>query len=349
MAINTVTQYLNDLDASTKEAEIDALMDARDIITPTWDLLYKNKKTQSGGQFLTQPLEYERSPGGFLSPYGTMRTEHKEQYTKAIYEWCIAYTAAGIPKKDLYLNSGSSQVFDLALQKRASAKKSLINLMSYNVFSDHTETLNVNNQISLSSYFGGVYDVDGDRMEGFYFAISDGTNGYTGDYGRISATNRTWWQSQIVNAANKSPANKFTIKLNQEILSKCNRGAVNVSYCPMGYYYWDRFQTLIGPQQNLNDPALAELGYESIKKNGCVYYLEPYADNSGSSDSLYYWTPSRYKFMCHPQVDFLWTGWKEGYDQWAVVGFYILMGNFVSNNRMNLGKVINLNKDSDQS
>jgi len=310
---NSVTRFLNDLDASTTEKEIDELTEAQDIMTPTWDLLYDKRDTQDGGQFLTQPLEYDKSPGGFLSPFGTMRTEHKEQYTKAIYEWCVAYTTAGIAQKDLYLNSGGSRVFDLALEKRASAKKSLINLMAYNVFSDHSESLNAQNQIDLSNvkgYLQGQYDIDGDRMEGLPFAIDDDSN-----YGRIDYSGNEWWQSQVIDSNNESPANTFTLALNQKMLSLCGRGAVKVTYCPMGRQYWDRFQNLIGPQQNLDDPTMADLGYDAIKKGGCVYYLEPMADDSGTGDDLFYFNPTRFQFMTHPEVDFMWTGWKEGYDQ----------------------------------
>lgn len=348
MPATSVTTTMDNLNAVTDRNLVTPIVkDAWLVDAPTYRLHYDRRVKLSGGSVISQPVRYARNDFQFYSAFEQFRTTMIQTKTEARYDWKGAAVPLTIDDFSIKRN-GSNSIIKLAGQALKEGKEDFVNAASYNLFDSHGGELS----IALPANLGGnIYMDNGDevRFEGIRQAIRANASAHT--YGNIGTGANTWWRSYVSNGTNASDdqgtggtARALTLDLVRTALSNINKGASKAEFCVMDDDAFDVFESLIFPQKEFSGET-ADLGFTHIEYRGCVFYPDPYLQESkepsGQSTLLFFNTDMFY-LVVHEEDDMEWSGWMRPTDQKAFTGQITMYGNYICVNRLRLGRINNL-------
>lgn len=211
-------------------------------------------RTASGGVKIIEELSYAgNSNFSWYSGYDTLSTSPSEMLSAAEYNWkqaAAAVTQSGL--EDLQ-NSGPEQQIDMLEAKLATTEGDMANQMSSALYSDGTG-------------FGGK------QITGLLAAVP--VDPTTGTYGGIdrSTTVGTFWRSKLQTASGYAST---TIQGYMNALwAKQVRGKDHPDLILFDNLFWAAYLGSVQPQQRFTDPALANLGFTTIKFMGADVVLD---------------------------------------------------------------------------
>lgn len=202
------------------------------------------KKIDGGTQILA-PLSYAlTAASGWYTGAETLSTTDNEQFTAAVYDWKQEYVNISIAGIDELKNAGDSQVIDFVKAKTQIAEKTMADIMGDGIYSNSTNSKSI---IGLRT-------------------IVDTAN----VVGGIDQAVYSWWQGQ-------EDGTTTTLTLGALLtmytaLSINEKGPTVITATRANY---NRFWSLLQPQQRFVDKSTADAGFANLMFNGTPFIVSP--------------------------------------------------------------------------
>lgn len=276
-----------------------------------------NIKTIAGGYEIQEPLEYaENSTYQRYAGYEQLNTQASDVLTSAKYEWqqvALHVTASG---KELRMNSGRDAMINLVQARKKNAMNTAKNQFSVDVYSDGSETNQINGLANLIQ-----------------------TNGQ-GTVGGINSATYTFWRNQFREmtgtniAASPSAANAASMLADMNALwLQTTRGTDKPDLINMTHDLYALYELGQQQLQRYSDGDLAKQGFVSLKyKTADVVFDDN--TNFATTDEKAYFLNSDYLYLVqHKEAQWTPDDEKKPVNQDAVVIPMYWMGNMVCTNR----------------
>lgn len=310
MAINTLTEALDNLYTTTWQNMKSEVADNIFNATPFWFWMKEKGKlqTEEGGRFLTEPLRYAKSDRVTWIERGTsMSLSDSEFLTIAQYPW--RYLADSIVRfgVDDQQNRGKNQIINFMNSKLANSQDSLIDTLETALFAA---------QSGLTIL--GLQDLVDDTPA-------------TGAVGGIDPATYTWWRNQATNMTTESFA-VFGVKRMRTLLNNCRNNLKSDSpdIIVSGQTPWEFYDDEVTEQRRIVNQTLGDAGFQNIEFKGIPMVWSPSCANT----RLYMLNTRFLTFKYDPMMYFDMTEWKpipaQVNDRAAQV---VLAGNLIMSRR----------------
>lgn len=272
-----------------------------------------------GGLSIVEELDYaENATYQRYSGYDPLNITPSDVLTAAEYAWkqsAIHVTASG---RELRINSGRSQIINLAKSRLLNAMRTYKNKLSSDIYSDGT----------ASNQIGGLQ------------AIIPGTAG--GTLGGINGTTYTWWRGTVQSAASPITGSAITVsettfeKFMRQLYIDLTRGSDEPDLIVLANDYYELFE---GSQVSIKRYTADVTKTQDNANAGLVSLKYKKADvfhdgGSGISATTGYMLNTDYlKIRYHPQANMTEVPEMRAINQDAVVIPIIWMGNITCSNR----------------
>ncbi len=274
-------------------------------------------KSIDGGYEIAQPPAYaENSTYQRYTGYEALNTAASDELTSAKYplqQAALHITASG---RELRMNSGKEAMKNLVKERKANAKRTAANNFSVDIYSDGTESNQINGLANLIQ-----------------------TNGQ-GTVGGIDSATFTMWRNKFKEmtgtnlAATKNAANALSMKgdMNSLWVSLC-RGTDKPGLIVMTHDLYTLYETGEQQLQRYASGDLAEAGFQSIKYKSADVIFDDNT-NFGTTDEKAYFLNCEYLYLKqHKEAKWTMDDEKTPVNQDAVVIPIYWMGNLVCSNR----------------
>jgi hypothetical protein len=279
-----------------------------------------NTKSVNGGLSLVTPLDYAAN-GTYLrySDYDVLDISASEVISAAEYQWrqiAINVVASG---RELRINSGESQIVDLAASRIKNAMRTFSNNFSTDLYSDGTAT----NQIN-----------------GLQAIVPDANT--VGTVGGINAATFSFWQNSLRDASVASVTTSATTIENGLMLPlwlNLDRGPDDQpDLIVMDNAYYTFFESSQVSLKRYNDTSKGDGGFVTLKyKNADVLF----DGNSGIPANHAYFLNTNYlQLVNHPDANLDVMDDIRPVNQDASVTLILWMGNLTCSNRKLQGVII---------
>lgn len=263
-----------------------------------------------GGQEIVEPLAYqENQTYKRYSGYETLDISPSDVITAAKYDWkqvAVAVTASGL---ELLQNSGKEQVIDLLEGRIEVAENTLMNKMSEDIYSDGTET----NQIN-----------------GLQALVAD-TN--TNEVGGISGSTWSFWRNYVREAAGTLSASTVQGEFN-DVYVNITRGADHPDLVVCDNNIFKFYLASLQDIQRIQDPNLGQLGFQTLKFMQADVVLDGGYGGSAPSTHAYFLNTKYLRFTSHRDRNFVPIGEdREPVNQDAMIKLIGWAGNLCCSNR----------------
>jgi hypothetical protein len=207
-------------------------------------------KKIDGGQKILLPLEYAALiAAGSYSGADVLSTTDNETMTAAALNWKQYYCNVTISRRDELVNSGDSQIIDLVKAKMKTASKTLADLLSTGLYSAGSAA---NDIVGLRAWVDNANTVGGiDQSAYSWFQATEDTSTTTLTMSAL----QTNFNAASLN--NKSPSFLIGTKAN-----------------------FNRYYSLLQPQQRFVDSDSAKAGFQSLMFNGVPFLSDTYVPSS---------------------------------------------------------------------
>jgi len=286
------TEQLDNLYTTTWELRKGKAHDNIFTATPFWYWM-KNKgkfKTEEGGRFIMEPLEYAKNDNvTWITKGGTVSLNDYEFLTESKWEW--RYIVAPVVRfgVDDQQNRGKAQIIKLMNAKLNNAQNSLI---------DTLETATFGSQ-------------SGDSIEGLQNLVPDDPTA-SEDAGGIDPSTYTWWRNQSVNMTGKS-FSVYGLGYMRTILNDCSNNRTqdrpDIIVSGQTPYEWYEDETL--EQKQIVNKTLGDAGFENIQFKGIPMVYSPACSN----ERMYFLNTNFLYMVYDPMLNFDMTEWKPIPDQ----------------------------------
>lgn len=273
-----------------------------------------NIKKLDGGYKIVRPLDYaENATYQRYAGADTLNIAASDVLSAAEYDWCQAAIHVTATGRDLRMNSGESQIIDLAQARLKNAIRTAANNMSVDLFSSG----------ALTNQIGGL--------------AAQVTNDGTGTVGGIVSGTHTFWKNQFFECTSGPSASNIQGFMNSLYLL-CTRGTdvpdLIVSSQDMYNYYWSSLQA----QQRFTDSNdMARAGFPSLKYVTSDIIFDVNSNFSTTAKKMYFLNTDYIEMCVHKAAN--WTQMDEKFstNQDAEVIPLFFMGNLVCSNRSSQG------------
>lgn len=290
----TLTEALDNLYTTTwqnmKSTVADQIFDA----TPFWYWM-KDKgklKTESGGRFLTEPLQYDTNDNvTFIGKGGTVSLNDYEFLTEAKFNW--KYLVGSIVRfgVDDQQNRGKNKIINLMNSKMENTQNSLINTL---------ETRLCGSGSADTTYFLGLQDL-----------VADDPTSSTTLCGGIDPSTYTWWRNQYTDMTGLSFATYGVAKM-RTMLNNCMNNlkmdAPDIIMADQTSYEY--YEDNILDHYRVNNNKLADMGFQNQTFKGIPMVWSP-----SISERMYFLNTNYLSFTYDPMMYFDMTEWKPIPDQ----------------------------------
>ena len=279
-------------------------------------------RKESGGLSIAVPLEYaENGTYQRYSGYDVLNVAQSDVMTAAEFQWrqiAMNVVASG---RELRINSGSERIINLAKSRLKNAMHTYNNNFSFDLYSDGTQS----NQIN-----------------GIQALISDAG---TGTVGGIDSSAYPFWQSRVQSAAAPMQGGALIVpgpttmeSLMLPLYLEIVRGndQTDLIVASNDYYsFFEMSQTSIKRYTNKSD--VADGGFVSLKYKGADVIFD---GNSGIPAScMYFMNTEFFELVAHTDADMTVNEEVSPYNQDAVVIPILWMGNLTISNRRQQGLI----------
>jgi len=276
-----------------------------------------NIKTIGGGYEIQIPMEYAEN-GSYQRyiGYENLDTSSSDVLTSAKYDWqqiALHVTASG---REIRMNKGKEQLFNLVKARVNNAKHTAANQFSVDLYSDGTET----NQI------GGLANII--QTAG------------TGTVGGINSATYTFWKNQFKEAtgtntaASPSTANAAQFKgdMNDLWLS-CVRGVDKPDLLVMSHDFYSLYELGEQQLQRYTDADMAKAGFNSLKYKSADVIFDDNTNFATTAEKAYFLNTDYLYITQHKDAQWSEEERKTPVNQDAVVIPMLWMGNLCCSNR----------------
>lgn len=258
-------------------------------------------ETIDGGTSILQPLNYaQNSAGGWYAGADTLSTTDNDVITSAEYQWVQMYDNISILRSDELKNSGDAAILKFVKQKMKIAEQTGIDRMGtglYNAGTDPKAIVGLRAMLSTSNTIGG-----------------------------ISQTTYSWWQAQV-----DAATTTLTVGAMAGRMSAARVGSDRPTVITSNSDNWDRYHSLLQPQQRFQDADSAKGGFSSLMFQGI-----PLIDDSHCPTGYMFFLNEKYlSLFYHKDENFRFEEFQKPVNQNVKVAKIYWMGAFgASNNRM---------------
>ncbi len=199
----------------------------------------KSYKKIDGGTSILVPLEYaETSASAWYSGAQTLDTTDNDVFTAAEYGWKQLYANISISGIDKYKNMGDSQIIDFVKSKVKNAEKVMAKKLSVGIYSDGTsDPLSIAGLRSIVSASNTV--------------------------GGISQSTNSFWRAQV-----DSSTTTLNLAAVQTLFNAASEDSDQPNFIVSTKANFNRFWSLLQPQQRFVDKDSASAGFSSLMFNG---------------------------------------------------------------------------------
>lgn len=264
-----------------------------------------------GGYEIQIPLEYAEN--GTYQRYGgydTLNTNASDVITSAKYDWAQVAIHVVSSGKELRMNSGRSQMINLAKAKKANALKSAANNFSIDLYSDG----------SLSNQIGGLASI-----------IQ--TNGQ-GTVGGIDSATFTFWRNKFREITGTGAYTKDTIKQEfNQLWLPLVRGADKPDLIVLSHDFYSVYEAGEQQLQRYQDAELANAGFVGLKYKTADVIFDENTNFTSTAEKGYFLNTDYIYVAQHKDAQWTQDEQKKPVNQDAVVLPFYWMGNLCCANR----------------
>lgn len=320
MAINTITQFLDNLYTTTWQNRMEGVADNVFNATPFWFWL-KDKgklKAQRGGRFIEENLEYASNNNiAWLDKGSTVTLNDYEFLTIAQYQW--RYLSASIVRfgTDDQKNVGKAKILSLVNSKLDNTEQSLITEFETRLVGG-SGAITANTTTAQAAAFDGLTclvanDPAGSTFGGNGVAVG-GIDSSTsnGQYG--------WWRNQTINMTGVSFATSGVAKM-RLMLNNCmnNRREDRPDILLSDQRTYENYEGSVLTYYRTMNRKLADVGFENQTFKGIPMVWTPAITGEDSATpaagALYFLNTSFLELVYDPALWFDMTEWKAIPDQ----------------------------------
>jgi hypothetical protein len=276
-----------------------------------------NIKTVGGGYEIQMPLEYaENSTYQRYSGYQALTTTASDVMTSAKYDWqqvALNVTASG---RELLMNSSKEAMFNLVKARKKNAMHTAQNSFSVDVYSDGTETNQINGLANLIQ-----------------------TNGQ-GTVGGIDSATFTFWRNQFREmtgtnlAASPSAANSVSMKADMNRLwLQTTRGNDKPDVVVMTHDFYALYELGEQQLQRYTDAETAKSGFGGLKYKTADVVFDDNTNFATTGERAYFLNSDYLYCVQHREAQWTMDENKKPVNQDAVIIPMYWMGNMVVTNR----------------
>lgn len=264
-------------------------------------------QTKSGGHQIVIPLVYASNTT--VSSYAdadTIATTHQSGISAAAYAWKQYAASINIYGIEEAKNNGTEQLVDLVEAKVQVTEESIAEGMNTMFFADGTGN--------------GSKDWNG------LVTLIDATS----TIGGINSTTDAFWQSYV-----NSTAGALTLGQMATAYNTTSRGADAPDAIFTEQTLFEKYESLLQPQQRFTDPKIADGGFQNL-----LYKTAPIMFDVACTTGVMYFLNSKYiKLVVHSDKWFQPTPFVKPSNQDLRIAQILSYGNLTVSNRKRLGKL----------
>ncbi len=267
--------------------------------------------TLDGGYEIQIPLEYaENGTYQRFAGYDTLNTNASDVITSAKYDWAQIALHVVASGRELRMNSGKSQMINLAKAKKANALKTAANNFSIDLYSDG----------SLTNQVGGLANL-----------IQ--TNGQ-GTVGGLNSATFPFWRNKFREIAGTNTYTKDTFKGEMNALwLQLIRGADKPDLIVLSHDFYSVFESGEQQLQRYTDADMAQAGFVGLKYKTADVIFDDNTNFTTTSEKGYFLNTDYIYVAQHKDAQWTQDEEKKPVNQDAVVLPFYWMGNVVTSNR----------------
>lgn len=297
--------------------------DAADNISANNALLGRLKKknkfiTLDGGYEIQIPLEYaENSTYQRFAGFDTLNTNASDVITSAKFDWAQIALHVVASGRELRMNSGRSQMINLAKAKKANALKTAANNFSIDLYSDG----------ALTNQVGGLANI-----------IQ--TNGQ-GTVGGINSATYTFWRNKYreITGTNAYTATNLKQEFNALWLQLV-RGIDKPDILVLSHDLYSVYEAGEQQLQRYMDAELANSGFVGLKYKTADVIFDDNTNFTTTAEKGYFLNSDYLYVAQHKDAQWTQDDEKKPVNQDAVVLPFYWMGNFCCSVRSLQGVII---------
>lgn len=231
--------------------------------------LKKKEKPQDGGTSVMVPINYATtSSGGWYQQNDTLSTTDNDQITAFEFNWKQLYANITISRLDELKNSGDAQIVNFVKAKVEIAEKTIKDTLGTALYNVGTAA---------------------DQIVGLRLMVDS-----TGTYGGISRSDYSWA------AAQENSTATLTISLMQTVWGACSIGNDVPTVLTGTQTNFDRYYSLLQPQQRFMDEEVAKGGFTSLMFNGAPFVV----DSKCPANHIFFLNEAYIDLMPHKDENF---------------------------------------------
>lgn len=317
MAINSITQFLDNLYTSTWQNRQAGIADNIFDSTPFWFWL-KDKgklKPQRGGRFIEESLEYATNANiAWVDKGSTVNLSDYEFLTTASYQW--RYLTGSIVRfgVDEQKNVGKAKILSLMNAKLDNTESSLITEFETRLV-DGAGTIVVGTTTEQARAFDGLSCLVADNP-----TASSGGNGVAVGGIDSSLAAFAWWRNQTMNMTGISFATGGIAKM-RTLLDNCmnNRREDRPDIILCDQQTYENYEGAVLTYYRVTNRKMADAGFENQTFKGLPMVWTPAIPGEASSapvpGHLYMLNTNFLSLVYDPALWFDMTEWKAIPDQ----------------------------------
>ncbi len=238
----------------------------------------KGRKYDSGRE-IVQPIVYD-DVNAVQEYEGSevLSTELNDNITAAVFQWRQYSAFFGVTGREEIINDGAKGILNLLKMKQKVTEVSLLNKLG-------TDLQGTNST--------------GKKLDGLGLLLDDTST----SYGGISSTDFAGWAA-IVHLISSNTLSLFELqKMQGRATISGDHPTVNVTGQPL----YDKFWSLVQPDQRFVDSKMADAGFGGLKFNGVPVVVDSHVSGSGygSADNFWQMLNEDYlDFVTHSRINF---------------------------------------------
>ena len=306
-------------------------------------------ETRDGGEKISVPLLYGKTPVESYSGYDVLDTTPSDGMTRAFYDWRQLATPIAISRIEERKNSGEAALFNLLKEKIQQAEMSIAEEVNYQL---------IGKTVTSGAFTSGNGGKDIDPIA----MLVPKNPSASLAIGNINQSTYSWWRTQSVDGSTDGATSQDTgtvkgYDLNtwaelhmalRSLYNYCSRGSGGTPNLVLtdqtGY---ETFEASLADKVRYTQQTDGSLAFDNILfKKGCPMYWDemiPDLENglnyqSTPTTSTYFMLNMKFiKFIIDSQTNFMNTPFVKPENQDAKVAHIMLYGNLVCQNRRKQG------------
>jgi hypothetical protein len=265
--------------------------------------LKAKEKPQPGGDKVIVPLNYAQvSASGWYQGAETLDTADNDVITAFEFDWKQLFAGISITRRDELRNSGDAAMINFVKSKVEIAEKTIGDALATGLFSSGSNAK---------------------VIQGLKLALAT-----SGTYGGIPLASYSWAQGQV-----DTTTTTLTIAAMQGMWGNCGNGDDYPDLLVGDQDMYDRYYSLLQPQQRFQDEEMAKGGFKNIMFNAAPFV----ADSHPAAGDLYFLNMEYLDLYPHKDENFRLEPFAKPINQNVKIARIYWMGVLASSNNRRHG------------